>query len=384
MYLWTSESVSDGHPDKVADQISDAILDAYLAEDPQAKVACDVAVTRDFILIAGEVKSRQHPDAEQVARATLADIGYASEETGLDARTCEIVNKLHEQSPEINKAVEQGEELGAGDQGLMFGFATNETRCHMPLAIYLARQILDELRNDRKTNPDSPLLPDAKSQVTLALNDDGTLDHVHTLVVSTCHQSGIGVEQIRDYVRALIQEKMLPRLPEQDVAGAFGRAKYIINPSGEWTLGGPAADTGLTGRKVVVDNYGADCPVGGGAFSGKDCSKVDRSGAYAARHIAKNLVAAGLGNRVLVQLAYVIGVVEPVGLSIRDCDGQRDLGYAERVRETVPLTPRAMIERFHLDRPIFLPTAAGGHFGREPSGDFFGWEKLNLVETFRS
>ncbi len=381
MYLWTSEFVSNGHPDKLADQISDAVLDAHLAEDPSAKVACDVAITKGFVLITGEVRSRAHPDVEQVARKTLADIGYTSEQIGLDAHTCQIVNKLHEQSPEIYRAVQQGEELGAGDQGIMFGFATNQTQCHMPLAIYLAREILAALYRDRKTDPQSPLLPDAKSQVTLALNDDGTLDHVHTVVVSTCHRPGTPVEQIRDYVKALIRRQWLPRLPEQEVADAFDRAEYVINPSGAWTLGGPAADTGLTGRKGVVDNYGSDCPTGGGAFSGKDCSKVDRSGAYAARHIARNLVAAGLGSRAVVQVAYAIGVVQPVSLRALVDDGRRTVDYSEQVRQTVPLTPRAIIDRFRLDRPIFLPTAAGGHFGRAPSGDFFGWEKLDLVET---
>ncbi len=384
MYLWTSEFVSNGHPDKLADQISDAVLDAYLAEDPWAKVACDVAITKGFVLITGETRSRHHPNVEQIARRTLADIGYTSEEIGLDAHTCQIVNKLHEQSPEIYRAVEQGEELGAGDQGIMFGFATNQTACHMPLAIYLAREILAELYNDREANPDSPLLPDAKSQVTLALNDDGTLDHVHTVVVSTCHRPGPPVEQIRDYVKALIRQQMLPRLPEQEVAGAFDRAEYVVNPSGPWTLGGPAADTGLTGRKGVVDNYGSDCPTGGGAFSGKDCSKVDRSGAYAARHIAKNLVAGGLGSRAVVQVAYAIGVARPVSLRALVYDGQRSVDYSEQVRETVALTPRAIIDRFHLNQPIFLPTAAGGHFGRTPSGDFFGWERLDLEETTRS
>ena len=387
MYLWTSEFVSKGHPDKVADQIADAVLDAYLEGDPQSRVACEVTITTDFVLVTGEVHSECRPNIDHVVKTTLRRIGYDSQEAGFNVHQCEILNKLHEQSPEIGAAVAKdgkGSELGAGDQGVMFGFASAETHCHMPLAIYLAREIIHVLEADRETNSETPLLPDAKSQVTLALRDNGTLDHVQTVLVSTCHRNRYSVEQIQDYVKALIQDKMLPHLPEHEVADAFGRVQYIINPAGAWSLGGPAADTGLSGRKIVVDNYGADCPIGGGSFSGKDASKVDRSAAYAARHIAKNLVAAGLGQRSQVQVAYAIGLAEPVSLRVLVQDGSQARDYGKQILECVPLTPRAIIQRFHLDRPIFSPTATGGHFGREPEGNYFGWEKLDLVDLCRS
>jgi S-adenosylmethionine synthetase len=384
VYLWTSEFVSDGHPDKVADQIADAVLDAYLAGDPRSKVACEVTITRNFILITGEVASRHAVDVPQVVRDTVANIGYTSDAAGFNAYTCEIVNKMHRQSDEIHRAVVRGEELAAGDQGVMFGYATDETHCYMPLSVYLAREIITELEMDRRQNPDSPLLPDAKSQVTLSLNDDGSLNHVHTVVVSTCHRSNCQVEAVRDHVKALIRGRMLPRLPEKNVAEAFDAAQYILNPSGAWTHGGPAVDTGLSGRKLVIDNFGSDCPAGGGSFSGKDASKVDRSGTYAARHIAKNLVAAGLGRKAVVQLAYAIGLAEPVSLRVVVNSQLREADYSEPIREWVSLAPGAILKRFNLDKPIFLPTASGGHFGRKPSGNLFGWEKLDLVEVFRS
>lgn len=379
MYLWTSEFVSAGHPDKVADQVADAILDAYLTDDPMSRVACEVTITAQFVLVTGEVDSTARPDIEAIVRHTLMNIGYGCKEASFDGRSCDIVNKLHVQSDQIGQAVVEG---GAGDQGMMFGYATDETHCHMPVAHYLARAIIQQLEQDRR-NPDSPLFPDAKSQVTLALNDDGTLDHVDTVVVSACHRRNVGLQAIRDYVQDLIVKKMLPSLPEGNLADAFGRAKYILNPAGIWTQGGPAADTGLSGRKIVVDNYGADCPIGGGSFSGKDPTKVDRSGAYAARHIATNIVAAGLGHRALVQVAYAIGLADPVSLRVLVSDGGRNTDYSQQVREAVPLTPRAIIKRFHLNRPIYLPTAADGHFGREPTGEFFRWERLDLVDVFK-
>jgi S-adenosylmethionine synthetase len=379
VFLWTSEFVSSGHPDKVADQVADAILDAYLTDDPMSRVACEITITKNFVLVTGEVDSVARPDIEAVVRRTLVGIGYDSEEVGFDGRSWDVLNKLHQQSSQIHQAVAEG---GAGDQGMMFGYACDETNCHMPPAIYLAREIIRELEEDRRKSG-SPLLPDAKSQITLALNDDGTLDHVDTVVVSTCHRRNVGLQAIRDYVRDLIENRMLPRLPEGNLADGFGSAKYILNPAGVWTHGGPAADTGLSGRKIVVDNYGADCPIGGGSFSGKDASKVDRSGAYAARHIARNIVAAGLGRRALVQVAYAIGLAEPVSLRVLVNDGRQDIDYSQLVRESVALTPRDIIKRFGLRRPIYLPTAAGGHFGREPKGDLFGWERLDLVDVFK-
>ncbi|MEI8371822.1 MAG: methionine adenosyltransferase [Planctomycetota bacterium] len=387
MYLWTSEFVSKGHPDKVADQIADAVLDSYLTGDPESRVACEVTITKDLVLVTGEVNSLAKPNIEDVVKSTLKDIGYDRPETGFDVHRCELINRLHAQAAEIGGAVNKGGrggELGAGDQGMMFGFATAETLCHMPSAIYLAREIIRTLEADRQTNPDTPFFPDAKSQVTLALHDDGTLDHVHTIVVSACHRSKYTVDMVRDYVKELILRRMLPNLPEPMLRDAFDKAKYILNPAGAWHEGGPVSDTGLSGRKIVVDNYGADCPIGGGSFSGKDSSKVDRSGAYAARHIAKNLVAAGLGSSAQVQVAYAIGLIEPVSLRVRVENGQARRDYSDLVKQSVSLTPRAIIERFHLDRPIFGPTAAGGHFGREPEGDYFGWEKLDLAEVFQS
>jgi len=382
MYLWTSEFVSEGHPDKLADQVADAVLDAYLAGAPQSKVACEILISKDLVVVAGEVHSRHTVDVEQVVRTTLAGIGYGSDEAGFNAHTCTFINRMHEQSEQIRRAVVQCDELTAGDQGVMFGYATDETHCFMPLSIYLAREIIHELQRDRQQNPDSPLHPDAKSQVTLALNEDGTLDHVQTVVVSTCHRASCRVRAVRDYVKRLIRGQMLARLPENHLADAFRKTEFILNPSGAWTLGGPAADTGLSGRKIVMDNYGSECPLGGGSFSGKDASKVDRSAGYAARHIAKNLVGAGLGKKALVQVAYAIGVVQPVSLRVLVDDGERTRDYAESVRATVSLTPGAIIQRLGLDQPIFLPTAAGGHFGREPSGILFPWEKLDLGHLF--
>jgi S-adenosylmethionine synthetase len=387
MYLWTSEFVSKGHPDKVADQIADAILDAYLTSDPESRVACEVTITKDLVLVTGEVNSQCSPKIEDIVKATLDRIGYDRPETGFDVHRCEIINRLHAQAAEISGAVNQGGrggELGAGDQGMMFGFATAETQCHMPPAIYLAREIIRTLETDRETNPDTPFFPDAKSQVTLAIQEDGMVDHVHAIVVSACHRRKYQVVAVRDYIKELILRTMLPNLPEEGLRDAFGNAQYILNPAGAWHEGGPASDTGLSGRKIVVDNYGADCPIGGGSFSGKDASKVDRSGAYAARHIAKNLVAAGLGQRAQVQVAYAIGRPQPVSLRVQVHDGLQVRNYSDQVRECVPLTPRAIIERFHLNRPIFSLTAAGGHFGRTPQGDSFGWERLDVAEVFRS
>ena len=317
MYLWTSEFVSKGHPDKVADQIADAVLDAHLAADRNSRVACEVTITKDLVLVTGEISSSAKPNVEDLVKLTLERIGYDRPETGFDLHHCQIINRLHEQSKEIRGTVEKegrGGELGAGDQGLMFGYATAETQCHMPPAIYLAREIIRTLEADREHNPHTPFYPDAKSQVTLALNDDGSLNHVQAIVVSACHCRSCSVETVRDYVKELVLHKMLPELPEAPLREAFGDVEFILNPGGAWHEGGPASDTGLSGRKIVVDNYGADCPIGGGSFSGKDASKVDRSAAYAARHIAKNLVAAGLGSRAQVQVAYAIGRVEPVSL----------------------------------------------------------------------
>jgi len=382
-YLWTSEAVAAGHPDKVADQIADGVLDAYLAVDPTARVACEVTVMKDLVLLTGETSSECHVDIEKVARDIICDIGYDRPEACFDGKTVPILNKMNKQSPEIARAVTAGVELGAGDQGMMFGFACNETPSYMPLAHNLAFQIINALEQDRKEFPDSTfLLPDAKSQVTIQYSDEGEPEFIHTIVASTQHKPGSSVEKVAEY----LSKDLIPRA----LAGSPWISldtKYLINPGGEWNVGGPASDTGLSGRKIVVDNYGSDCPIGGGSFSGKDPTKVDRSAAYAARHLAKNIVAAGLANKARVQVAYAIGVSQPVSLQIdttrnviskAESSFNRQLGMF--IWKNVPLTPQAIIDRFDLRRPIYRATAAGGHFGRNE----FPWEQLQLVQMFKN
>lgn len=382
-YYWTSEFVSSGHPDKVADQVADAILDAHLADDPNSKVAVEVTITGGFVLVTGEVASEAKPDIEHIVRQTIANIGYDRDEVGFNAWTCEVMNRLRSQSPEINKAVGEG---GAGDQGMMFGFACNDTHCYMPPAIYLAREIIAELEHDRRHNPDSPLLPDAKSQVTLELDGGGKLLRVDTIVISACHKPRYSLGAIREYVQRLVCKDMFTRLPEAHLVAAFDGTELHINPGGEWTIGGPAADTGLSGRKIVCDQYGADCPVGGGSFSGKDPTKVDRSAAYAARHIAKNLLVAQSADRAQVLLSFGIGMAEPTSIFAAVTRGGEKIDFSAEVciHCCSRLTPTAIIERLGLRKPIYLPTASGGHFGREPSGDLFTWERLDLVEEMRN
>ena len=378
-YLWTSEAVSSGHPDKVADQVADGILDAYLTVDPTARVACEVTIMKDLVLLTGETSTDCRPDIEKVAREIICGIGYDRPEACFDGHTVQILNKMNKQSPEIARAVTAGKELGAGDQGMMFGFACNETSDYMPLAHNLAFQIIRALEQERKAYPDStPLLPDAKSQVTIQYSDDGQPEYIHTIVVSTQHKPGYPVEKVANY----LSHDLIPRA----LGGSTwltSDTKFLINPGGEWNVGGPASDTGLSGRKIVVDNYGSDCPIGGGSFSGKDPTKVDRSAAYAARHIAKNIVAAGIGSKARVQVAYAIGVAEPVSLQIETVRTKADLNFNRKlamyVWKNLPLTPQAIIERFKLRRPIYLATASGGHFGRAE----FPWEQLDLVLDFQ-
>jgi len=363
-FLFTSESVSMGHPDKLADQISDGILDALLAQDPKSRVACETLVTTDYCLLAGEITTTAKVDYVKVARDVIAAVGYTHDDIGFNAKTCQVDCRLHSQSPDIAMGVDRD---GAGDQGLMFGYACDETPELMPLPIALSHRILNRLTRARQTGEVDWLRPDSKSQVTVEYDGDRAV-RIDTVVVSTQHAPKATQEQIRDY---LINKVIIPELPKDLVSGDI---KYFVNPTGNFVVGGPHGDCGLTGRKIIVDSYGGWGRHGGGAFSGKDPTKVDRSAAYMARHVAKNIVAAGLAERCEVQLAYAIGVAEPVSVHV-DTQGTGrvdDQRLCEVVREFFPLTPRGIIQYLDLRRPIYRKTAAGGHFGRsEPE---FQWE----------
>ena len=383
-YLFTSESVSEGHPDKVADQISDAILDEYLRQDPTAKVACETLVTTDFALVAGEIKSSAHVEAEPIVRETIRRIGYNKPEYLFNADTCEVMNRLHEQSPDINQGVvrQAPEEQGAGDQGMMFGYATNESANYMPLALDLSHRLLEELSAIRKAGQEMTYLrPDAKSQVTIRYSDDHRPEAIDTIVISTQHDEFDASEEVMlARIKQDIIDILIPRVkaklsgPEQALFTAG--IKHHINPTGKFVIGGPHGDSGLTGRKIIVDTYGGKGAHGGGAFSGKDSSKVDRSAAYATRHIAKNLVAAGVASQALVQVAYAIGVAKPVGLYVTTSGTTKALNaaghpltdgeIADKVNELFDLRPYAIVERLGLRNPIFGATAAYGHMGRQP------------------
>jgi S-adenosylmethionine synthetase len=364
-YLFTSESVSEGHPDKVADQISDAILDAYLQQDPLAKVACECLITTGHLVIAGEITSTAHVDAVAIAKKVIQQIGYDHSDYGFDYKTAAYTNLLHEQSPEINGSVISG---GAGDQGLMFGYACRETPELMPLPILLAHKLMERQSELRKSGALEWLLPDAKSQVTVRY-DGQTPVSVDTVVLSTQHLADVEQEQIR---REVVQEIILPVIRPYLNGHLF---QYYINPSGSFTIGGPHGDTGLTGRKIIVDTYGGSCPHGGGAFSGKDPSKVDRSAAYAARYVAKHIVAAGLADRCTVQISYAIGKEEPTSLLV-DTQGAGKVDAIKltaAVSELFDLRPNGIVAMLDLRRPIYQPTAAYGHFGKET----MPWEQLN-------
>ncbi len=409
-YLFTSESVSEGHPDKVADQISDAILDEYLRQDPGARVACETLVTTDFVLVAGEIKSTAHVVVEPIIRDTIRRIGYDKPEYLFNADTCEVLNKLHAQSMDISQGVDRGpaEEQGAGDQGMMFGYATHETANYMPLALDLSHRLLQELAKLRREKSEMPYLrPDAKSQVTIRYADNGVPEAIETIVVSTQHDD-FDADEARmlarikhDVIHILVPRVKAQLGPEAQKLFTAGIV-YHINPTGKFVIGGPHGDSGLTGRKIIVDTYGGKGAHGGGAFSGKDSSKVDRSAAYAARHIAKNLVAAGVADQVLVQIAYAIGVAEPVGVFVttygttraHGADGQAltDGDIAGKVQKLFDLRPYAIVQRLGLQNPIFAPTAAYGHLGRLPGTvdvkmpdgrtktfETFTWEKLDYV-----
>jgi S-adenosylmethionine synthetase len=377
--LFTSESVSEGHPDKVSDQISDAILDAMLAQDPASRVAVETLVTTGLAVVSGEVTTNAYVDVQEVVREVIREIGYTKSSYRFDADSCGVMVTIHQQSPDIAQGVNHSEnkEQGAGDQGMMFGYACRETENLMPLSIQLSHDLVRELANIRKNTDLMPYLaPDSKSQVTIEYDDAGNPSRVHTIVVSTQHDADVDQETIRTDVIKHLLSRVVP-------AGMMDEDTIIhVNPTGKFVIGGPHGDTGLTGRKIIVDTYGGHGAHGGGAFSGKDASKVDRSAAYAARHIAKNLVAAGLADRALVQLAYAIGVAKPVSVNVNTY-GTGTLGDAKLaalVSEVFDCKPASIIERFDLRKPGFRKTAAYGHFGRNE----FNWEKLDYVDVLKS
>ena len=400
-YLFTSESVSEGHPDKVADQISDAILDEFLRQDPEAHVACETFCTAGLVVVGGEVNSdRAYVDIPGTARRVIERIGYTKAEYGFDAASCGVISTIHEQSADIDRGVDRAEpaEQGAGDQGMMFGYASTDTEEYMPLALSLSHRLLQTLADIRHNEPElMPYLrPDAKSQFTIEFTGRRTPVRVHTIVLSTQHDEfDTDDERMRARIEKDVREIVLPRmiatLPERTAKLFDGTAILHVNPTGKFVIGGPAGDTGLTGRKIIVDTYGGRGAHGGGAFSGKDPSKVDRSAAYAARYLAKNLVAAGVAEECLVQLAYAIGVAEPVSVYV-DTYGTRhieasDAEIARKVRDMFDLRPAAIIRKFGLKNPIYEPTAAYGHMGRKPyvkdGIQFFGWELLDSVDRIK-
>ncbi len=377
-YLFTSESVTEGHPDKMADQISDAILDYIIQRDTNARVACETLISNGFCIIAGELKTVTYAPMQEIAREVARDIGYTDVSYGFDYRSAGVLNGIGEQSPDINQGVDQADgEIGAGDQGLMFGYACKETDVLMPLPIHLAHKLTHSLAQARKSAVLPFLRPDGKAQVTIRYEGKRPVA-VDTVVVSTQHNEDISQDELKE---AVIEEIIKPNLPKHlDTNGI----KYHINPTGRFVIGGPQGDAGLTGRKIIVDTYGGRCPHGGGAFSGKDPSKVDRSGAYMARYIAKNLVAADICDEATIQLAYAIGVVEPVSILV-DTHGTAKVDESrleECVREIFKLTPKGIIESLDLLKPIYRNTASYGHFGREDEG--FSWEKTDKVDMIKN
>ena len=416
-YLFTSESVSEGHPDKIADQISDALLDRFLAFDPQSKVACETLVTTGQVIMAGEVKSDTYVDLQLVARDVINRIGYTKSEYRFDGDSCGVISMIHEQSDDINRGVDAAndknaqKEQGAGDQGMMFGYATRETRNYMPLALELSHRILKELAVMRREGTEIPYLrPDAKSQVTIEYSDDNIPQRIDTIVVSTQHDEFADDDDVMlETIKNDIINKLMPRVIaacEPEIQALFNdKITYHINPTGKFVIGGPHGDTGLTGRKIIVDTYGGKGAHGGGAFSGKDPSKVDRSAAYAARHIAKNLVAAGVADEVLVQVSYAIGVVEPTSICVNTYGTSHvdmtDGEIASIVKGIFDMRPSAIERRLKLRNPIYAETASYGHVGREPQVvtkrfnsvwfgervcevELFTWEKLDYVDKVKA
>ena len=376
--LFTSESVAEGHPDKMADQISDAVLDAFLEADPTARVACETLVKTGMVLLAGEISSSAAVDIESVVRAVVRDIGYTSAELGFDSAACAVLNALGQQSSDIALGVDSTEskEQGAGDQGLMFGYATGETDVLMPAPITYSHRLMRQQAKVRKSGVLPWLGPDAKSQLSFRYRD-GRPEGIETVVLSTQHAADVSLDEVRE---AVIEEIIKPVLPSKWLGKD---TRYLINPTGRFVIGGPDGDCGLTGRKIIVDTYGGVARHGGGAFSGKDASKVDRSAAYAARHVAKNLVAAGIAERCEVQLSYAIGVAEPTSVSVQTFGTGRlsEARIIELIRAHFELRPRGLIEQLDLLRPIYRQTASYGHFGRDDAG--FTWERTDLAETLR-
>ena len=419
-YLFTSESVSEGHPDKVADQISDAILDEMLKQDPESKVACETLVTTGLAVLSGEVKSNAYVDLQKTTREVIRNIGYTKAAYRFDSESCAVLSAIHEQSSDIRQGVvrESDEQQGAGDQGMMFGYACKETENFMPLTSELAHDILFEMAKIRKEGKVMKYLrPDSKSQVTIEYDDNDNPLHIDTIVVSTQHDDDFSTEQemqktIKDDIEKYIIPKVIKEYPERVRELFDHNYKLLVNPTGKFVIGGPHGDTGLTGRKIIVDTYGGHGAHGGGAFSGKDSSKVDRSAAYAARHIAKNLVAAGVADKILIQVAYAIGVSKPVGFylntynsaHVTDEKGNKltDGEIAKKVSDIYDMTPYEIVKRFGLKYPIFSKTASYGHFGREPFKEevelkydnngsitkkvveFFAWEKLDEVKNIKA
>ncbi|MBK7909638.1 methionine adenosyltransferase [Candidatus Pollutiaquabacter sp.] len=410
-YLFTSESVSEGHPDKIADQISDALIDYFLAYDPKSKVACETLVTTGQVVLAGEVKSEAYLDVQEIAREVIKKIGYTKSEYMFEAASCGILSAIHEQSPDINQGVEKKDpyKQGAGDQGMMFGYACRETDTYMPLPLELAHLLLRELADIRREGKVMKYLrPDAKSQVTIEYSDDHRPIRIDAIVVSTQHddfdKEKAMQKKIAEDVVSILIPRIMKKLPKRVQALFNDKIKYHVNPTGKFVIGGPHGDTGLTGRKIIVDTYGGKGAHGGGAFSGKDPSKVDRSAAYATRHIAKNLVAAGICDEALVQVAYAIGVADPVGLYINTYGTSKvnmsDGEIARKVARIIDMRPYAIEQRFKLRTPIYLETAAYGHMGRQPKKvtkifnkgkknekrievELFPWEKLDKVDALR-
>lgn len=412
-YLFTSESVSEGHPDKIADQISDALLDNFLAFDPESKVACETLVTTGQVVLAGEVKSHTYLDVQQITRDVINTIGYTKGEYQFSGDSCGVISLIHEQSQDINQGVDRGtkEQQGAGDQGMMFGYASSETENYMPLALDISHRILFELAQLRKEGDQiSYLRPDAKAQVTIEYSDDNVPQRIDTIVISTQHDAfnsddDVMLAKIKTDLLAILIPRVVAQLPAYVQALFNDKITYHINPTGKFVIGGPHGDTGLTGRKIIVDTYGGKGAHGGGAFSGKDPSKVDRSAAYAARHAAKNLVAAGVAKEILVQVSYAIGVVEPTSIYV-DTYGTSTLGLtdgeiAKKVKTLFDMRPHAIEERLQLRNPIYLETAAYGHMGKEPKKvtkvfespyngkvtkevTLFTWEALDAVEKVQA
>jgi S-adenosylmethionine synthetase len=411
-YLFTSESVSEGHPDKVSDQISDALIDNFLAFDPSSKVACETLVTTGQVFLAGEVKSSAYLDVQKIARDVINNIGYTKGEYMFDGNSCGVLSAIHEQSPDINQGVERAnkEEQGAGDQGMMFGYATNETDNYMPLPLEISHLLLKELAQIRKDGKEMTYLrPDSKSQVTIEYSDDNLPVKIDAIVVSTQHDDFDSEEAMLSTIKNDVINILVPRIKNllpAHIQNLFNdNINYHVNPTGTFVIGGPHGDTGLTGRKIIVDTYGGKGAHGGGAFSGKDPSKVDRSAAYATRHVAKNLVAAGIADEALVQVAYAIGVADPVGLYVNTYGTSKvnmnDGEIAEKIAEVFDMRPYAIESRFNLRTPIYLETAAYGHMGRNPEKvtktfttpdgtsktlevELFPWEKLDFVDKIKN